>query len=81
MDVERLGTNTGQVELDDEAVTLPLGVHRHHGWTRRRARTEELLGESVEVAERVGAPHQHAFHLHNQSVYLAISMSPRIDGG
>ena len=53
VDVERLGTNAGQVELDDEGVALAPGVHRHHGRTRRGAGTEELLGEPVEVPERV----------------------------
>ena len=62
--VDRARVDAGQVELDVENDPVPPGVHRHH----RRASegavgAEDLLGESVQFTERVGA-HQHRVHLH-----------------
>ena len=54
--LDRLGADAGQVEVDVEGVALAVGVHRHG--RRPGGCPEELLGEPVEVAERVGA-HKH----------------------
>src|SRR5690606_3897415 len=46
--VDRVGRDTRQVELDDVLVPGTVGVHRHRGGTRRRSvLSEELLGHAV----------------------------------
>jgi hypothetical protein len=54
--VDGLRVDPGQVEGDDELVTLPVRVHRHDGRSQRGA--EQLPGQPVKLLERVGA-HQH----------------------
>ncbi|GAA3142767.1 hypothetical protein GCM10017687_69480 [Streptomyces echinatus] len=56
VELDRLGVDTGEVEVDQKIVPGAVGVHRH----RRRSGVgaEDLLRESVEVAERVGT-HEH----------------------
>ena len=57
VEVDAVSGHAGQVELDDEPVALAPGVHRHHRGTVGGA--EDLLGEAVEVTERVGGTQQH----------------------
>src|SRR5215212_2441503 len=57
VEVDRVLRHTGQVELDPEGVALAPGIHRHHG--RSVGGAEQLSGETVEVAERVGGSEQH----------------------
>ena len=58
--VEGVGADAGHVELDDEVVALAVGVDRHGGGSSVRA--EDLLGDPVELVERIGA-HQHVVSL------------------
>ena len=50
----RLGIDTGQIEVQVDVVVLAVGIHRHP-----LPRPCQLLGETVEITERVEA-HQHA---------------------
>ena len=50
------GIDAGQVQADVEVVAVPVGVHGHRGGPGGGA--EHLLGEPVQLAERVGA-HEH----------------------
>src|SRR5690606_21237053 len=59
--LDRLGVDAGEVEVDEELVTRPVRVHRHGGCTAGHSVPEELLREAVEVAEGVGA-HEHHGH-------------------
>ena len=71
VDVDRVLADAGQVELDVEAVTLAPGVHQHgRGSGQGALRGEELLGEAVQLTERVGAD-QHCLHLRSGVVVLA----------
>ena len=54
--VDGVSTDAGQVEVDVEGVAIAVGIHRHRG--RPGGCSEELLGEPVEVTERVGT-HKH----------------------
>ncbi len=55
-EVDRGGVHAGEVEVDIEGVALTLGDDRHGA--RPSGGAEDLLGQAVEVPERVG-PHQH----------------------
>jgi hypothetical protein len=54
--VDGPGGDPGQVQADVEVVALAPGVHRHRGGAGGGA--EHLLGEPVQLAERVGAQRQ-----------------------
>jgi hypothetical protein len=56
--VDGLRIHPGQIEVDDELLAPAEGIDRHRGGPRWRA--EHLLGEPVEITERIGA-HQHRF--------------------
>src|SRR5207302_338423 len=58
--VDGIRVDAGQVQADVEAVTPPVGIHRHRG--RAGGGAEHLLGEPVQFAERVGA-HEHDRYL------------------
>ena len=51
-----IGLDARQVEVDVEAVAAAIGVHQHRG--RPGGGAENLLGEPVQLTERVGA-HEH----------------------
>src|SRR5439155_20536680 len=59
-DVDRVGVGTRQVEAQLDMVAVTERVHRHP--LRPLGTAEDLLGEPVEVSERV-IPHQHAGYL------------------
>ena len=51
--VYRVGSDAGKVELDDKRVAIAPGIHRHHRGPRQSAvRAQELLGQLVQLAER-----------------------------
>lgn len=63
VDVDRLRVHPGQIEADHVLVAGAVGVQRHRGRTRPgTGRAQELLGQTVQLTERVGA-HQHGKHL------------------
>src|ERR1700753_2006083 len=62
--------DTGQVEVDIEAVTSPVGVHGHRGGPGGGA--EHLLSEPVQFAERVRA-HEHDGGCFARSVYVTLT--------
>src|ERR1700733_5207962 len=55
---DRVRVDAGQVEVDVELVAVAVGVHRHRG--RSGGGAEDLLGDPVQFAERVGA-HEHGW--------------------
>src|SRR5205807_9455477 len=57
-EVDRGGVYPGEVEVDDEAVTVAVGVHRHRGLMGRAGLLGEQLGEAVHLPVRVEA-HEH----------------------
>jgi hypothetical protein len=57
--VDRGGVHARQVELDDELVAVPIGVHRGPA---PRGLPKDLLCDLVQLAERVEA-HQHGLLL------------------
>jgi hypothetical protein len=64
IEVDRVGGDTGNVEFDDEGIALAPRVRRHDRRPGHDALSaEDLLGEPVQFAVRVGA-HQHRVHLH-----------------
>ena len=60
VELDRVGVHARQVERDDEAVSVAPGVHRHgaSAGTTCPVVAEDLLGQAVQLTERVGA-HQH----------------------
>ena len=58
-DVDRVGVDAGQVEVHDELVAAPVGVHRERPRLAARLLGRDLLPDAVEVAEGIEA-HQHA---------------------
>src|SRR5581483_1809626 len=54
--VDARGVDTRQIEMNDQRVALPVRVHRHRRGAHQAPR---LLGEAVELTERI-EPHQHA---------------------
>ena len=52
--VDRVGIEAGQVEVEEEPVVETVGIDRHH----RRPRPPHLLGEPIEIGEWIET-HQH----------------------
>jgi hypothetical protein len=50
--VDRRRIASGQIEQDDELVALAVGVDRNRRRASRRA--EHLLGDPIELTERIG---------------------------
>jgi ABC-2 type transport system ATP-binding protein len=57
-EVDRVGVDPGEVEVDDEAVILAVGVHRHRGLMGGAGLLGEQLGEAVNLSGWVEA-HEH----------------------
>ena len=57
-ELDRLGIDAGDVELDDEAVSTPVGVDWHARRPASAVPTPDLFGQTIQVPERIGA-HQH----------------------
>ena len=57
--------------MNHELVALPIGVDRHRRWAETGS--ESLLGEAIELQERIGA-HQHLRILLVVCVLLSISL-------
>ncbi len=60
IEFDRIGVHPGQIELHHQLFAVAPRVHRHGRRPRRGA--EDLLRQTVEIAERIGA-HQHCLHL------------------
>src|SRR5690606_3967494 len=70
--VDRRRVHPGQVELRPEVLAVAPGVHRHH--RRRRGRTEQVLGQPVQLTKRISAHQHHGFTSHHRTRYVARSV-------